>query len=232
MRVMESHDYRLERWLAVLLSLLFFLPFVARADDIALSNYTYHPEELPYRDGAAFLALTERGVLVPVTIAVTVAEDIGDEAGKPTARRVAVAGMDDVFLLRSPRLQPGKVVPADPGFSDLMPAQWNASFTLHASTYELSYRCDGAQCTLLLAGGGVSQDLMSFPIERVGTKIGTLGVQHFVNFAGDLDRDGKLDLIANVPTHWNEARPTLFLSTAAGAGQLVGKAAEISMSGC
>jgi hypothetical protein len=27
--VMESNDYRLERWLAMLLSLLFFLPFIA-----------------------------------------------------------------------------------------------------------------------------------------------------------------------------------------------------------
>jgi hypothetical protein len=33
--VMESkrNDYRLERWIAVILSLLFFLPFVARADE-------------------------------------------------------------------------------------------------------------------------------------------------------------------------------------------------------
>jgi hypothetical protein len=29
MMVMEMTNYRLERWLAVLLSLLFFLPFVA-----------------------------------------------------------------------------------------------------------------------------------------------------------------------------------------------------------
>ena len=28
--VMEPTNYRLERWLAVILSLLFFLPFVAR----------------------------------------------------------------------------------------------------------------------------------------------------------------------------------------------------------
>jgi hypothetical protein len=28
--VMESNDYRLERWLAIILSLLFFLPFVVR----------------------------------------------------------------------------------------------------------------------------------------------------------------------------------------------------------
>ena len=113
-----------------------------------------------------------------------------------------------------------------------MPAQWNASFTLHAKTYEMSYRCGETECTLLLASGGVSQELMSFRIERLGTKIGTLDVQQYVNFAGDLDHDGKLDLIANVPDHWNVARPTLFLSTAAHPGQLVGKAAEISMTGC
>lgn len=38
-RVMESEirNYRLERWIAAILALLFFLPFVARADDAPIA---------------------------------------------------------------------------------------------------------------------------------------------------------------------------------------------------
>ena len=91
----QSNDYRLERWLAVLLSLLFFLPFVARADDLVLANMTYHGEEMPYRDGEEFLALTSACVLVPVKIGVTtVHDDIVDAEGKSTGKSVSVPVLD------------------------------------------------------------------------------------------------------------------------------------------
>ena len=34
-------------------------------------------------------------------------------------------------------------------------------------------------------------------------------------FAGDIDRDGKLDLIVDTTDHYNKSRPTLFLSSPA-----------------
>src|SRR5215211_5215313 len=97
--VMETNTYRLERWLAILLALLFFLPFVARADDILYSG-TFHGEEVQHADGAPFLALTWDGVLVPVKIVVTPAEDMGDQNGEQTGKSVSVPGYDEAFLLR------------------------------------------------------------------------------------------------------------------------------------
>jgi hypothetical protein len=230
---METNDYRLERWLAVLLSLLFFLPFVARADDIAFANASYHGDEMPYADGEEFLALTPECVLVPVKIQVRREHDpIVDNDGEETGRHVALPGFDDyTFLLRGRNLHPGKVTPADPDFVELEVGVTKAEIQLGRSTSHLSYRCGERECTLVLETKGVSQDLLTLEIGRSGTRILT-EVTHGINFAGDLDHDGRLDLIMNASTHYNESRPTLFLSSAAKEGQLVGLAAELSMTGC
>ncbi len=51
-------------------------------------------------------------------------------------------------------------------------------------------------------------------------------------WAGDLDRDGKLDLYVDVTWHYNISQHTLFLSSQAGKGQLVRKVAVFETSGC
>ena len=51
-------------------------------------------------------------------------------------------------------------------------------------------------------------------------------------WAGDLDGDGKLDLLLNLSTHYNLDSHRLFLSSMAKKGQLVGEAAVFDAVGC
>ena len=51
-------------------------------------------------------------------------------------------------------------------------------------------------------------------------------------FAGDLDRDGELDLLFDTTDHYNVSRPALFLSSQAGPGELLGEAARYESVGC
>jgi hypothetical protein len=51
-------------------------------------------------------------------------------------------------------------------------------------------------------------------------------------WAGDLDRDGKLDLYVSVTQHYNVSQRKLFLSSTAGDKQLVREVAEFITSGC
>ena len=51
-------------------------------------------------------------------------------------------------------------------------------------------------------------------------------------WAGDIDRDGRLDLLIDMSNHYNVSAPTLFLSSHAGKGQLVARVASLGLSGC
>ena len=224
---MESNDYRLERWLAVLLALLFFLPFVAKADDVAFANASYHGDEMPFQSGEEFLAFDDSHALAPVRIRVTREHDpIVDQERDNTGKHVALPGFAEyTLILRGKALHPGKVTIASP---DSLEPEMDKKLTivLGGTKSHVFYRCTKTECAFMLETNGVAQQLFTIEKDML------LEVRHIINFAGDLDHDGRLDLVMNASRHWNEIRPTLFLSTSAKSGQLVGRVAEISMTGC
>lgn len=71
----------------------------------------------------------------------------------------------------------------------------------------------------------VSQVLTAIP------RMGDLGEPYLV-WAGDIDRDGKIDLIYDLSDHYIKTHLALFLSSAAKAGELVGLVAEWKRHSC
>ena len=115
----------------------------------------------------------------------------------------------------------GKVKTADVEISDttfLVPGT-TSSFTFAGKHYKLEAKAQGEDVyknyTLLLNG------------ERICREAEVDGAYFRLLFAGDLDGDGKLDLVLSLPLHYENLRVVLFLSSCAPPGLQIGKAAEI-----
>lgn len=178
---MESQitNYRLERWIALFLSLLFLLPFVAEAQEIALVC----------TDGSAWLERQDANT--PAHAWVLPAKHL--EAGP-----VTTAACNDV-----PQATPARI------------AFNGAQSTLH-------WRCAPSsvegfkQCALLL-----DAQVLTWRMALDDQEMRVL-----VSFAGDADRDGRLDLLVDISRNGSEWHPALFLSSAAKQGEVVAKVAE------
>ena len=115
----------------------------------------------------------------------------------------------------------GKVKTADVEISDttfLAPGT-TSRFAFAGKRYKLVAKAQGEDVyknyTLLLNG------------ERICREAEVEGVDFRLLFAGDLDGDGKLDLVLSLPLHYENLRIVMFLSSCAPPGLQMGKAAEI-----
>lgn len=202
---------------------------------------------LRVRDGDAQLEMTRLRVK-------TVFDVVVDAEGDATGSEVASDDDTDVLIyLRGSGLHAGNVVRAQiedqgtlaPNESGLL-AQ---TLQMDGRPYRIQTNCRADKtrdaepgllffdCSIQLIDGERTQTLMRMSGTRSeGTVDGQMmlgdDATPALMFAGDLDRDGKLDLIINTTDHYNLTRPVLFLSGAAEGDELLHAAAEYSAVGC
>lgn len=211
----------------------------------------FHGDEALARDGERWLALRTdaRGArLIETTVRVRAVEDAlldapGERSGREVGSPLGEAGI--VTYLRGAGLSAGPVesatVTPEPAGAAPVPAR---TIALHAQRYRLDLRCEAApaqvinaqpqhRCRLVLGDGVREQVLLDAIAWRESASAALVtDASAEVRFAGDLDRDGRLDLIVDLTDHYNVSRPTLLLSSQARAGELVGVAARFESVGC
>jgi len=196
-------------------------PSAARFDRAwLLDAASYHFDDLPEnaRD-AAWLVLCAHGTsfeILPDEPRFAKVADLTSESSEYGWEVTSGTCADPIVLLRGDGFQPGGVETVDiPG----------TTVAFHGVSYVLT-DTDLAEVDAL----GVNQVRHELEAEGKSTVIGHLADWR-IPWAGDLDHDGRLDLIVRQ----NEAArltTSLFLSSAARNGQLVGKVAEIARGGC
>lgn len=153
------------------------------------------------------------------------AEDpVLDAPGQTTGVEVAVPGEQPLLLVRGVSgLRPGAVTHAPVERQPLLPGMavhLDGELSLVASSDDqVAYR-------LVLRGpDGLTQVLVEHS-ELLDDTVPSLIL------AGDLDRDGRPDLLLDLSNHYNLSRVTLFLSSSAGAGQWLAPVASLQTTGC
>ncbi|HEV2722891.1 MAG TPA: VCBS repeat-containing protein [Thermoanaerobaculia bacterium] len=195
----------------------------------------FHADETRAESGQQWMALIGEGQsssLRNVTIHVDRVIDVDDQPGKKSGKEVSIATPikqeSVIVLLRGTPLREGAVPTAR------YSGEGDAGKPLHITlpnartTYKLAIDCDGRHCPLTLSANSTSQRLFVFNNDPYAVDFkGLRGI-----WAGDLDGDGKLDLLVDVSNHDNAGDTALYLSSKARSGELVGLAAMLQTVGC
>jgi hypothetical protein len=206
--------FRMRQHRLFLLAFLFAAPLSAGT---ILDLGDFHGEEVPARDGQEWLALTCSGdscIVVPIRVRVEPFRDMSDNPSDKSGRKVSVPmpAEDVVALLRDvPGVVSGSVrtVPESEMEGNAM-------------------RFDGERYDLVV---NENDGAVSLRNGRRMQPIGEGGMVWTVQWAGDLDRDGRLDFIVSFDGD-NTWGLELFLSSSARPGEMVHRTALIHHFGC
>lgn len=236
------------------MSLMLLLPLLLGTGFALQPPGSFHGDEPVATDGESWLGLRIDGndaALVASIVQVLPIEDVvlDDAPGQRSGREVtSVQGEAIAMYLRGPRLHAGPVeraqVVADAGQAAASMPGYSLAF--RGQRHNIRAHCDPEPvarvdgqprlaCRIVFANAHRTQVLSSTSgYFESGATTPSLGddASPTLLFAGDLDRDGKLDLIFDITDHYNVRRPTLFLSTLAAPGELLGIAARFQSVGC
>lgn len=213
------------------------LPLLVGATFFLQPPGVFHGDEVGARAGESWLALQVSGdsaALVPTPLILRQFEDLfvdapGERAG------VEVTSTDPggvVVYLRSEALERGPVELAQVDAPDALAPPYPYRITFRGLSYLIESVCDLSpaghvdgqahyRCKLVLRGPQGSHLLASrvgyYEVHSDVMSWSDDGAQKLL-FAGDLDRDGRLDLIFDTSDHYNKSRPALFMSTSDSGG--------------
>jgi hypothetical protein len=197
----------------------------------------FHGQDVPLDQPASWAALVCRAGscrIRPATIRMKrVPDPLGeDDPQRPTGTSIEVSSdPQPLFLVRGLNPSARSIATAFVGENNLVAGN-EQGFSLSGHRYVL--RVEGHTTgdnelpkgsRLVLADGSISQELFSLPEGGNDPHITVLWV-------GDIDGDGRPDLYLDASWHYNISHKVLWLSSIAGAGQLVGQAAIFETTGC
>lgn len=220
------------------------LAFVLGATSPALQPPgTFHRDEPVARDGERWLALRVEGgeaALIATRVRVQAVEDpLVDAPGERSGREIDAPVKGVLVFLRGDGLVEGPVAFAPIDAMD----DPRGALHFNGRAYRIETHCnpgvvrEGQQqlaCEIALVQGARRQVLAKMGGYRTPEGVDVMGddATPRLLFAGDLDRDGRLDLVLDTTWHYNVSRPTLFLSSLARDDEVVREAAANASVGC
>ena len=213
----------------------------------------FHAGETVARDGETWLALhsdAQATALREVIVRARPWHDVVlDEGQEKSGVQISVAagGATPLLLVRGAGLRAGTIdaakVQRDTDASGASSSLPDYHLRFRAQDFRIHTACsqpamDTAKpakriCSIVLHTPQGKQTLARMPgtLSDGAWQLGDDAAPELL-FAGDLDRDGRLDLVFNLTDHYNVSRPVLLLSSAARDGDAVAEVARFESVGC
>jgi hypothetical protein len=194
----------------------------------------YHGDEAPEKPGKNWFALAVvdgRWLLEPTIVRATQIHDpVLDAEGGKSGIRISSKHLNAVALLRGPALRAGKVATPNIRFTDKASSNnitWRQP--LHIEFKGSNYRIMVAEGDIFLAKGKQRTRLSDLTVSK--DQDSDWSESASLQWAGDLDGDGELDLIISY-SGYNRSGACLFLSSMGFPNELVGHVACHGGVGC
>ena len=233
---------------SLFLSSLFFsllIPMASAVDSIPteiMQVGTFHAGEVPNVAGRNWFALIINGEQAELKTASpkikTVFDGIMDDENNKASysgKQVEVKGPEPFMLIRRQGLTTGVVQQASITTTDQ-----GQTITFNKTVYTVEHQCkkkskaeEFASCKVYLVGhgNGNGNSIKQWLGDTLENGDSDFNETISVSWAGDIDRDGKIDLIIE-KSRYNNSDTVLLLSSAAKAGKHVHEVAKLSRQGC